>query len=502
MTAFFMRDSNISIPMYCLVIYFHKNLEILFDKMNTSLNTLKLNSAAKLYYIPLALIAVFFSLSFTPRVLANETLTATFIIISIGLLASYTFMLLRIKSRKTPTEIILIISKPHYIQMLMHLCIFIYWGWYWPQVYEQTVLIFAQLVFVFIVDLIFRWYRGESWVIGFGRFPIIFSTNLFLWFRDDWFYYQFIMIAFGIFAKDYFTWIRDGRRTHIFNPSAISLSVASLLLIVTDSTYIGWGHEISNTLNHPPYIYIEIFILGLIVQYLFQVTLVTLATVISLLVLGVIYYQTTGVFFFYTSDIPIAVFLGLHLLVTDPSTSPKTTVGKFIFGFLYGVSVMMLFEILEFFGQPTFYDKLLCVPLLNLSVIYLDKIGRGFPVIFSGLKVSSYRLNFVFMSIWLSIFIIWYSNGFVGKSHPGTQSQFWAQACEKDLRKACTVQLDLTLAECEKGGAYACAKLGDIYKFAKGVPKNDVKAYEYVSMACDMGLRKACEVRHQYKSAN
>jgi hypothetical protein len=470
--------------------------------MNMPLNTLELKANTKLYTIPLILIAAFFSLTFTPRVLANETLTTTFVLISIGLLVSYLILLFRVKTKKTPTDVILIISKPHYVQMVMHLSIFIYWGWYWPQVYEQAILIIAQLVFVFIADLLFRWFKGEPWAIGFGRFPIIFSTNLFLWFKDDWFYFQFLMIAFGVFAKDYFTWVRDGRRTHIFNPSAISLSVASLLLILTDSTAIGWGYEISNTLNNPTYIYIEIFILGLIVQYLFQVTLVTLATAIALLTLGVIYHQITGVYFFYTSDIPIAVFLGLHLLVTDPSTSPKTTWGKFIFGFLYGVSVMLLFEILEFFGQPTFYDKLLCVPLLNLSVIYLDKIGKNIPAMFSSFKFSAQRLNLIFMSIWITIFVAWYSSGHVGKSHPGTQSQFWGEACRNDLRKACVVQHDLTLAECERGHAYACAKLGDIYKFAKGVTKDDEKAYNYVGMACDMGLIKACELRYQYKPEN
>ena len=460
--------------------------------------TLKINDTARLYLIPLTLISLFFSLSFSERVLANDTLKITFFSISALLLALYIGLLISINIRKSTTDIILVIAKPHYVQMLMHLCIFVYWGWYWPQVYDQALLILAQLIFVHIVDLLFRWYREEPWVLGFGRFPIIFSTNLFLWFRDDWFYFQFIMITFGIFAKDYFTWIKDGRRTHIFNPSAISLSVASMMLIITDSTHIGWGHEISNTLNNPPHIYIEIFILGLIVQYLFQVTLVTLATVISMLLLGTIYYQITDVYFFYTSDIPIAVFLGLHLLVTDPSTSPKTTVGKFLFGFLYGVSVMALFEILEFYGQPTFYDKLLCVPLINLCVILLDKIGLRFDHVLTRLKMSSSRLNLAFMGLWLFIFVVWYGNGHVGPAHPGSQSQFWTQACSQDLRKACKTQHDLTLAECEKGNAYACAKLGDIYKFAKGVSKDELKAYEYVGRACLMGLKKACELQHEY----
>jgi len=221
-----------------------------------------------------------------------------------------------------------------------------------------------------------------------------------------------------------------------------------------------------------------------------------------MLLLGGIYYQLTGVYFFYTSDIPIAVFLGLHLLVTDPSTSPKTVLGKFVFGFLYGVSVMALFEILEFYGQPTFYDKLLCIPLINLCVIYLDKLGAHFSGALASLKMSSYRLNFIFMSVWLLIFIAWYSSGHVGRSHPGAQSQFWSQACSQDLRKACMTQHDLTLAECEKDNAYACAKLGDIYKFGTGVSKDELKAYEYVGRACKMGLEKACELHHEYVPGN
>lgn len=465
-------------------------------------DAIKINEAIKLYLIPLSLILVFFSLSFSDRVQSNNVLTTTFLVISGILLALYLTMLLFISKTKTATSITLVIAKPHYVQMTMHLCIFVYWGWYWPQVYDQAILILAQLLFVHIVDLLFRWSRGDTWILGFGRFPIIFSTNLFLWFHDDWFYFQFLMISFGLFAKDYFTWVKDGRRTHIFNPSAISLSVASLLLIMTDSTHIGWGHEISNTLTYPPHIYIEIFLLGLIVQYLFQVTLVTLATVITLLVLGAIYYQVTGVYFFYTSDIPIAVFLGLHLLVTDPATSPKTNVGKFIFGLLYGISVMMLFEILEYIGQPTFYDKLLAVPLLNLSVIYLDKIGIRFKGVLPLSKYKPANINLAFMTIWLIIFMAWYASGHIGKAHPGTQSIFWDQACGQQQRKACKTMHDLTLAECDNGNAYACAKLGDIYKFAKGVSKNDVMAFEYVTKACMMGLEKACKVKHQYKPEN
>ena len=388
--------------------------------------------------------------------------------------------------------------------MIMHLCIFAYWGWYWPQVYDQSILILAQLVYVHIFDLCFRWIQNKPFVIGFGRFPIIFSTNLFLWFRDDWFYLQFIMITFGILAKEYFTWTKDGRQTHIFNPSAISLSIASLLLIITGSTDISWGSEISNTLNYPPQIYLEIFILGLIVQYLFHVTLVTLATVISLLTLGAIYYQFTGVYFFYTSDIPIAVFLGLHLLVTDPVTSPRTNTGKLLFGLFYGLSVMVLFEVLEYFGAPTFYDKLLSVPLLNLSILMLDKIGNTLKLgsllpqsLTSSLNAR--KLNLIFMAIWIIIFFSWQASGHMGKGHPGKQSEFWEQACDNDLRNGCKNLHDLLGKECDKGVAIACARLGTLNRIGKGVMRDDYKAYDFVKRACDLGLQEACIHLYEYE---
>jgi len=39
-----------------------------------------------------------------------------------------------------------------------------------------------------------------------------------------------------------------------------------------------------------------------------------------------------------------------------------------IFGVMYGASTMVLYAVLGSLGVPTFYDKLLQVPVLNLSV--------------------------------------------------------------------------------------------------------------------------------------
>jgi hypothetical protein len=43
----------------------------------------------------------------------------------------------------------------------------------------------------------------------------------------------------------------------------------------------------------------------------------------------------TEAYQFIYSNIPVAVFLVLHLLLTDPATSPRRGFGKIVFGAMY-----------------------------------------------------------------------------------------------------------------------------------------------------------------------
>ena len=125
-----------------------------------------------------------------------------------------------------------------------------------------------------------------------------------------------------------------------------------------------------------PGIYTFLFVIGLIAMYNFSITLVSGLAAVVLFGWSAGYFTVTGVPYFIDSEIPSAVFLGLYLLVTDPSTSPRTPLGKAVFGLLYGVSVFALFAGLDVIGAPRFYDKLLAAPLLNLSVQQIDRLAR------------------------------------------------------------------------------------------------------------------------------
>ena len=152
----------------------------------------------------------------------------------------------------------------------------------WPPVYDFAPLLAGQLVFAYAFDMLLAWSRREDYALGFGPFPIVFSTNLFLWFKDDWFSLQFLLIAVGFLGKAFVRWDRDGRRVHIFNPSAFTLALFSLVLLATGTTSITWGQEIATTFGLGPRIYLVLFLVGLVVMYFFSITPVTAAAAATL----------------------------------------------------------------------------------------------------------------------------------------------------------------------------------------------------------------------------
>jgi hypothetical protein len=266
----------------------------------------------------------------------------------------------------------LFIRPTHYVQAALHLSMYTYLGLYWDGVGRYAPLILTQIFFGYLLDMLLSWTRGRVWRIGLGVLPIVFSTNLFLWFRESVFYLQLALIALTFLGKEFVTWQYGGRSRHIVNPSAFSLSIVSLVLILTGT--VDWSHavDIAAAFDTPPNFYEVIFLLGLVVQTLFVVTPVTFGAASALYLIFLLEPVTTGS---QLSPVPIhsAVFLGMTFLVTDPATSPRSHFGRFLFGFAYGVCVFALFLALRFAHQPSIFDKLLAVPLLNLFVPLIDR---------------------------------------------------------------------------------------------------------------------------------
>ena len=211
---------------------------------------------------------------------------------------------------------------------------------------------------------------------------------------------------------------------HIFNPSSFPLAVFSMVLILTGTTHLTWGPQIASTLLNPTNIYLMIFLVGLPAQYLWGVTSMTMSAVATTYVFGLLYFAATGTYYFFDSYIPIAVFLGMHLLFNDPSTSPRTELGRIIFGMLYGLSVVAIFGLFSRAGEPTFYDKLLAVPVLNLMIQGIDRVARSsvlkrFDPAALGRRLTARGRNLAYIGVWTLLFATMSAAGDVGDSHPG-----------------------------------------------------------------------------------
>jgi hypothetical protein len=439
-----------------------------------------------------------------PRVRQNREVLWTFLGAA-AMLSAWTALLLgsaRRKKRNIALEIVP--RKQHYVQAFAQGSVLLYWGWYWPQVYESAHLILAQLLFAYAFDMLLCWSRRDTYLLGFGPFPVIFSINLFLWFRPDWFYLQFVMVALGIAAKDLIRWRRDGRRVHIFNPSSFPLAVFSVGLLLTGMSEITWGHEIAVTQFYPPHMYLLLFLIGLPGQLFFGVTLMTMSAVLATYLFGLLYFASTGIYFFYDSYIPIAVFLGMHLLFTDPSTSPRTDLGRIIYGTLYGLSTVALYQLLGSSGLPTFYDKLLQVPILNLSVKAIDSLAGSKPLHWLdpaalGRSLTPYRRHLAYMSVWAAVFAIMSVYQGVGDKHPGQWAPFWRQACQNGSPYACPYLADLDLSYCRQGSAWGCNEAG-LMHVALSRSGEDLRRLNIADAAAP--FRRACDSGHQVACRN
>ena len=156
------------------------------------------------------------------------------------------------------------IQKQHYIQAFCHFCIYVYLGLYWKGVGNYAPLIAAQIVFAYLFEMLLSWSRGRVWQLRLGPFPIVFSINFFMWFREPYFYLQLLMIAMAYLIKEYITWTWEGRKRHIFNPSGITLTIVGLLLLGTDTnTKLTHGYDLATAFYLPPNLYEVIFLLGL-----------------------------------------------------------------------------------------------------------------------------------------------------------------------------------------------------------------------------------------------
>jgi hypothetical protein len=428
-------------------------------------------------------------------VLDQRPVVSASILGAAGVLLAWSVLLFGVLRRGQTVALEIVLRRQHYLQACLQGSLILYWGYYWREVYHAAPLIAAQLLFAYGFDSLISWTHRRTFALGFGPFPIIFSITLFFWFKDPFFYWQFVMVAIGLTAKEFLRWKRDGINTHIFNPSSFPLAVVSVALLLADATDMTWGFSIAQTEFYPPHIYLALFLIALPGQFLFGVTPMTFAAVTTTFVFSQLYYAVTGSYFFVDAHVPIAVFIGMNLLFTDPATAPRTFFGRILFGVLYGLTTVFLYALLLGTNHPGFYDKLLQVPLLNLCVIALDRVARA-PLL-KALDPSAWSRDWLprsrhlaYMSVWALAFGAMSASGYIGDEHPGQWTPFWEQACAANKREACLNLYFLHDGFCEDGSAWSCNEIGIMLAERYD---NRTRAAAAFRRACTLQFAAACD---------
>ena len=108
------------------------------------------------------LVGLLAAFSLIPWVSANPRLSGS-IWAAAGALAIFLYVVRRRAASAGRVLSYIVVPKPvHYVQLTMHTSIFVYWGWYWREVYHYAPLIVAQIVFVYALDVGMRRLGGLS----------------------------------------------------------------------------------------------------------------------------------------------------------------------------------------------------------------------------------------------------------------------------------------------------------------------------------------------------
>lgn len=446
--------------------------------------------------LPLLLIIVFAGFLLFPRAQRSSHVVHAFLAVSGAMTVWWAVLVALARRRGSPLLVEFVPPiRQHYIQACVQICLYAYWGWYWRPIYDQAPLILAQLFFLFAFDGLFAWSRGRVWRVASGPAPIVLSTNLFIWFVDDWFVLQFGMLIAGLLGKEFLKWNKEGRRTHIFNPSGFGLLVTAIVLITTGTTdELTLARPLAQTIDGPPQVFLVLFCLGLVVQHFFSVTLMTLAAAATIVLANQAYLGATGVYLFGSTNLPAAGFLGLHLLMTDPSTSPRTNLGRLLFGAGYGLGYMLMYDFLGSHGHLELYAKLFPVPILNLTVRALDHIGRsGWTGRVNQIwetAIAPRRMNALHMAIWAAVFVPLFLTGYFTPPHPGSSLLFWKRAfLEERPRAGYKLALVATgVVQRDPGGVYnELGVLSTDERFGRANPELQRPVAEWFALSLKTG---------------
>lgn len=283
----------------------------------------------------------------------------------------------------------------HLLPALLQCLLFAYWGLYWREFVPRVLPMLAlEVAFAVAVDLLFGLARQRRLVLGVGALPIALSTNLFVVFPPGGAFLTLMAITIALASKHFVRLPRG----HLFNPSALGLSVVGLLTMVAPA--LGSG-DTAAEFSLMPNGTAVVLLLALVVQLRLGVAVISIGAALGLGLAAVV----LGGQVFDPGWAPVT--LVITLLITDPATSPRDPLERLLFGVVAGLAMRTLGEVFIVTFDNDFYGKVSAVLLANLAVPQVAKLRTWI-----GDRVGERRLERVVSLLslrwrWAHIAVLW-----------------------------------------------------------------------------------------------
>jgi hypothetical protein len=253
----------------------------------------------------------------------------------------------------------------HLLPAALQCLIFAYWGLYWRELVPRLLPMLAlEVAFAVAVDLLFGLARHRRLELGVGALPIALSTNLFVVFPPGGAWLTLAAIVLALASKH---WLRLPRG-HLFNPSALGLSVVGVATMIAPALGVG---DTAAEFSLMPNGTLLVLALAVVVQLRLGVALITIGAVFGLWLSSALLDKLI----FDPAWAPVT--LVITLLITDPATSPRDGLERIVFGFVAGVAMRLMGEAFIVAFDNDFYGKVSAVLLANLAVPHVAALRRA-----------------------------------------------------------------------------------------------------------------------------
>jgi hypothetical protein len=356
----------------------------------------------KTYALIAVLLLASFAIPFTPSVTYVDH--AFLVMLGCSGLMSAAFLFLLWKQARTTEKLRVEVNAKttHFVQAIAQSSIYFYVALWYDGPARWAMFIVYQLFAAYVFDFLLSAFRHNRYKLGFNIFPIVLSINLFMWFKPEFFVGQLLMIFSAILAKAYIVRKIEGRPVHIFNPSALPMAVTAVaIVLLLNAEFMLSTNNIVASYLVPTHMQLFVFAVGMLSHLAAGISFVSMGAVVTLVAFDAIFRAITGLPPMGDVIHP-SVFIGITLLVTDPVTSPKTRHGQLIYGSLYGLGIIAGYMMLQRAGFPTYYDKILPVPILNFIAPYIDRIKVPVVGVF---KHPVWKRNWAPSAVYAAVFL-------------------------------------------------------------------------------------------------